>query len=96
MRVVNNRTRLLVVATGTAALASTVAARGHADCVVPPAPCEALARAEVVFHGEGESGGFLLSRERAGFVEVGMTVDELYRAVGRERTRLVDLFEEGM
>jgi hypothetical protein len=38
----------------------------------------------------------LLSMGKAGPIEVGMPVDDLYRAVGRSRVRLVDLFREGM
>jgi hypothetical protein len=37
----------------------------------------------------------LLSAGKAGPVEVGMRVDDLYKAVGRHRVRLVDLFREG-
>jgi hypothetical protein len=37
-----------------------------------------------------------LSIGKAGPIEVGMPVDDLYRAVGRNRVRLVDLFREGM
>jgi hypothetical protein len=41
-------------------------------------------------------GATLLSMGKAGPIEVGMRVDDLYRAVGRNRVRLVDLFREGM
>jgi hypothetical protein len=37
----------------------------------------------------------LLSPGRAGVFELGATVDEIYRLVGREHVRLVDLFGEG-
>ena len=36
-----------------------------------------------------------LSTRKAGPVEIGMTIDELYRKVGRERTKLVDTQAEG-
>ena len=38
---------------------------------------------------------FVLSPGRAGFVQLGATVDEIYRLVGRPQVRLVDLFSEG-
>jgi hypothetical protein len=38
---------------------------------------------------------FVLSPGRAGFVELGATIDEIYDLVGRQRVRLVDLFSEG-
>lgn len=34
--------------------------------------------------------------DRVGSVIVGMSIDSLYRAVGRERTRLIDRFREGL
>jgi len=40
--------------------------------------------------------GFLLAKGRAGQVRIGMSVDELYAKVGREHTKLVDLFGEGL
>ena len=43
-----------------------------------------------------QSDSFLLSPGRAGQIEVGMPVDDLYRIVGRDQVRLVDLFSEGM
>ena len=39
---------------------------------------------------------FLLAPGRAGRLEVGMSADDVYRLVGRERTRLIDLHREGM
>jgi hypothetical protein len=39
---------------------------------------------------------FQLAQGRAGRLEVGLAVDDVYRQVGRERTRLIDLDEEGM
>jgi hypothetical protein len=38
---------------------------------------------------------FLLSKHKAGFVEVGMTVDALYQKYARQSIRLVDLYLEG-
>lgn len=38
---------------------------------------------------------FVLSPGRAGVFEVGATVDEIYKLVGRERVSLVDRFREG-
>lgn len=38
---------------------------------------------------------FLLSKHKAGFVEVGMTVDVLYQKYDRQSIRLVDLYLEG-
>jgi len=43
-----------------------------------------------------QSAEFRLVAGRAGGVEIGLPVDDLYRLVGRENTRLVDLFREGM
>ena len=40
-------------------------------------------------------GAFGLSEGKAGAIHSGMTIDELYGAVGRENTRLVDKFAEG-
>src|SRR5690349_563229 len=42
------------------------------------------------------SAEFQLAPGRAGRLEVGMPVDDVYRLVGRERTRLIDLHREGM
>jgi hypothetical protein len=39
---------------------------------------------------------FLLATGRAGRVELGTSVDELYRLFGRDNARLVDLFKEGL
>jgi hypothetical protein len=39
---------------------------------------------------------FLLEPGKAGPFELGATVEEIYRLVGRDRVRLVDLFNEGM
>jgi hypothetical protein len=39
---------------------------------------------------------WLLSSSRAGKITLGMTVDDLYNAYGRENLKLVDLFGEGM
>jgi hypothetical protein len=39
---------------------------------------------------------WLLSSSRAGRITLGMTVDDLYNAYGRENVKLVDLFGEGM
>lgn len=41
------------------------------------------------------SAEFLLAPGRAGRFSIGMPVDEVYRHVGRERTRLIDLYREG-
>jgi hypothetical protein len=38
---------------------------------------------------------FLLSAGRAGPFEIGDSIDDVYRRVGRERVALVDLFKEG-
>lgn len=38
---------------------------------------------------------FLLSKHKAGHVEIGMTIDALYAKYGRESTKLVDLYLEG-
>lgn len=43
-----------------------------------------------------QSAEFLLAAGKAGRIEIGLPVDDLYRIVGRENTRLVDLFPEGM
>jgi hypothetical protein len=42
------------------------------------------------------SPALLLAPGRAGQLELGMSVDDVYSLVGRERTRLIDLFREGM
>ncbi len=42
------------------------------------------------------SDDFLLAKGRAGRMEVGMTIDDLFEHVGRENTRLVDFQAEGM
>lgn len=39
---------------------------------------------------------FLISQGRAGQFEVGQLVDEVYQAIGKENTRLVDVFAEGL
>ena len=39
---------------------------------------------------------FLLSAGRAGPFQVGDSIDDVYRQVGRERITLVDLFKEGL
>ncbi|TES89915.1 MAG: hypothetical protein E3J87_11095 [Candidatus Cloacimonadota bacterium] len=39
---------------------------------------------------------FLLSKQKAGYVEIGMSIDALYTKYGRESTKLVDLYLEGM
>jgi hypothetical protein len=39
---------------------------------------------------------FRLAQGTAGHIEVGLPVDEIYRRVGREHTRLIDLQLEGM
>ena len=39
---------------------------------------------------------FQLAPGKAGRLEVGLPVDEVYRIVGRERARLIDLYREGM
>jgi hypothetical protein len=46
--------------------------------------------------GQAPSVDFLLSDGRAGAIEIGMSVDEVFQRVGREHVRLVDLFKEGM
>ena len=46
--------------------------------------------------GAQRSPEYRLAPGRAGAVEIGMPVDDLYRVVGRDQTRLVDLFREGM
>jgi hypothetical protein len=40
-------------------------------------------------------GQFVLAKGRAGTIHAGMTIDELYAAVGRNRTKLVDQYGEG-
>lgn len=45
--------------------------------------------------GQAPSKEFLVSEGRAGSVEVGMSVDEVLQAFGKERVRLVDLNKEG-
>jgi hypothetical protein len=45
--------------------------------------------------GSPAAGAFLMADGRAGAIELGQTVDELYRLFGREAVRLVDLFLEG-
>ncbi len=45
--------------------------------------------------GSGAEKDFVLSKGQAGPIRIGMTVDDLYAKVGRERTKLVDLFSEG-
>lgn len=39
---------------------------------------------------------FELSKEKAGLITAGMPIDELYVAVGRSNTKLVDRFAEGL
>ena len=39
---------------------------------------------------------YLLASGRAGRIELGTSVDEMYRLFGRDNVRLVDLFKEGM
>ena len=39
---------------------------------------------------------FLLSKQKAGLIEIGMTVDNLYSRYKRKSTKLVDLYIEGM
>jgi hypothetical protein len=39
---------------------------------------------------------FLLARSRAGKIEIGDTVDQIYERFGRQNVRLTDLFSEGM
>jgi hypothetical protein len=39
---------------------------------------------------------FLLRADAAGVIELGQTIDQVYARVGRDNTRLVDLFTEGM
>jgi hypothetical protein len=43
-----------------------------------------------------EQGAFLLERNRAGPVEIGEPIDDLYREIGRENVRLRDEFREGL
>ncbi len=45
---------------------------------------------------ETPSPEYLLTTGRAGKVELGTTVDEMYKLFGRENVRLVDLFKEGL
>ena len=42
------------------------------------------------------SSEFVLRDGRAGQIELGMSVDEVFQRIGREHVRLVDLFKEGM
>ena len=62
--------------------------------------CLACVAAVAVFARIGAwaqpDGRFLLTPGKAGVIEVGLAVDDLYGIVGRENTRLVDLFSEGM
>jgi hypothetical protein len=44
---------------------------------------------------QAPSSEFLVSEGKAGSVEVGMSVDEILQAFGRERVRVVDLKKEG-
>jgi hypothetical protein len=46
-------------------------------------------------HAQGSANNFLVSEGRAGVVEVGMAVDEVLQAFGKEQVRLVDLNKEG-
>ncbi len=39
---------------------------------------------------------YLLSRGRAGQLEIGESVDDVFKAIGRENVRLVDTFREGL
>ena len=54
-----------------------------------------VASAERQLSGQ-QSTEFSLVAGKAGQVEIGLPVDDLYGLVGRENTRLVDLFNEGM
>lgn len=38
---------------------------------------------------------FLLSKQKAGHVKIGMSIDDLYRKYDRKSTKLVDLYTEG-
>ncbi len=39
---------------------------------------------------------FLLQKQKAGNIEIGETIDQLYKQYGRNSTKLVDLYLEGM
>lgn len=45
---------------------------------------------------QAQSNDWLVTQTRAGKIRLGMTVDELYDAYGKDYVRLVDLFAEGM
>jgi hypothetical protein len=46
--------------------------------------------------GSAQSSEWLLSASRADRIVLGMTVDQLYAAYGRDNVKLVDLYGEGM
>lgn len=43
-----------------------------------------------------ESAAFVIDPPRVGPIAIGMTIDALYEQVGRDRTRLVDEFQDGL
>jgi hypothetical protein len=43
-----------------------------------------------------QSDSLLIREDGVGRVRMGMSIDSLYRVVGRERTRLIDRFREGL
>jgi hypothetical protein len=61
-----------------------------------PAALGLLTAVSFSAHAGQGSAEFLLAQGTAGRLEVGLPVDEVYRQVGRERTRLIDLHQEGM
>jgi hypothetical protein len=45
--------------------------------------------------GKGQEKSFDLSKGKAGRLEIGMTIDDLYQSVGKQNTKLVDAYSEG-
>jgi hypothetical protein len=84
------------------------ASQQHRSCGLRYGACRAgvvctfAVIASVAFASGGElqtapqTTSFLLESGKAGPFEIGATVDEIYRLVGRDHVRLVDLFTEGM
>jgi hypothetical protein len=52
--------------------------------------------ARPAMRGQGPSNEFLVTEGKAGQIEVGMSVDAVIQAFGRDHVRLVDLNKEGM
>lgn len=49
-----------------------------------------------ILAGQSPTETLLIGDGRVGNVTMGMSIDSLYRTVGRERTRLIDRFREGL